>query len=47
MIPEAEDEQLRELIYRAYRIMYHVDEAGEEVLILTVLHASQQFGGMG
>ena len=47
MIPEADDEQLRELIYRDYRIMYHVDEAGEEVLILTVLHASQQFGGMG
>ena len=45
MIPEAEDNQLREVIYREYRIMYHVDEAGEEVLILTVLHSSRQFGG--
>ncbi len=47
MIPEAEDDQLHEIIYRAYRIMYHVDEAGEEVLILTVLHSSRQFGGFG
>lgn len=47
MIPEAEDDQLREVIYREYRIMYHVDEAGEEVLILTVLHSSRQFGGFG
>lgn len=46
MIPEAEDDQLREIIYRDYRIMYHVDDAGEEVLILTILHTSQQFGGL-
>ncbi len=45
MIPEAEDEQLREIIYREYRIMYHVDEMAQEVLILTVLHSSRQFGG--
>ena len=45
MIPEAEDAQLREVIYRSYRIMYHVDEEGEDVLILTVLHSSRQFGG--
>ena len=45
MIPEAEDEQLREVIYREYRIMYHVDEMDEEVLMLTVLHSSRQFGG--
>ena len=45
VIPEAEDEQLREVIYREYRIMYHVDKTEEEVLILTVLHSSRQFGG--
>lgn len=44
-IPEAEDDQLREVIYRSYRIMYYVDDEGEEVLILTVLHSSRQFGG--
>ena len=31
VIPEAEDEQLRELIYRQYRVMYHVDETEAEV----------------
>ena len=46
MIPEAEDAQLREVIYRGYRIMYHVDEAGHEVLVLTILHSSRQFGGL-
>ena len=45
VIPEAEDGQLREVIYRAYRIMYHVDGTDDEVLILTVLHSSRQFGG--
>ena len=44
MIPESEDDQLRELIYREYRIMYHVDDKNEEVLILTVIHSSRQFG---
>jgi plasmid stabilization system protein ParE len=45
VIPEAEDEYLREVMYREYRIMYHVDDAEKEVLILTVLHSSRQFGG--
>ena len=44
-IPEAEDDQLREVIHRSYRIMYYVDDEEEEVLILTVLHSSRQFGG--
>ncbi|MBX2819921.1 MAG: type II toxin-antitoxin system RelE/ParE family toxin [Rhodothermaceae bacterium] len=43
MIPESEDDQLRELIYREYRIMYHVGDKNEEVLILTVIHSSCQF----
>ncbi len=45
VIPESEDEQLREVIYREYRIMYHVDADEAEVLILTILHSSRQFGG--
>ncbi|MEM1268903.1 MAG: type II toxin-antitoxin system RelE/ParE family toxin [Bacteroidota bacterium] len=44
VIPEAEDEQLREILYRQYRIMYHVDTDGHDVFILTVLHSAQQFG---
>ncbi len=45
MIPEIEDKELREVIYRQYRIMYHVNESDEEVLIVTVVHSSRQFGG--
>lgn len=45
MIPEAEDDQHREVIYRAYRIVYFMDDENTEVLILTVLHSSRQFGG--
>ena len=40
----AADDQLRELIYREYWIMYPVDDTNEEVLILTVIHSSRQFG---
>lgn len=47
MIPESEEDALREMIYRDYRIMYHVDAADEDVLILTVLHSSRQLGGFG
>ena len=47
IIPEAEDEHLREILYRNYRIMYRVDAQDEEVLILTILHSSRQFGGFG
>ena len=44
MVPEIGEESIRELIYRSYRIMYFVDQGGEEVEILTVLHSSRQFG---
>lgn len=47
MIPEMGEEQLREVLYRNYRIMYYVDEAGEDIEILSVLHSAQQFGGFG
>ena len=46
LIPEAEDRQLREVTYRDFRIMYHVDEAGRDVLILTVLRSTRQFGSL-
>lgn len=45
MIPEIEDKQLREVIYRQYRVMYHIDKLDEEVLIVAILHSSRQFGG--
>ncbi|PSQ90124.1 MAG: type II toxin-antitoxin system RelE/ParE family toxin [Bacteroidetes bacterium QS_8_64_10] len=44
MVPEIEDEAIREVIYRNYRIVYIVDRDDEEVEVLTIFHSSQQFG---
>ena len=46
MVPEIEDEAIRELIYRDYRIIHFVDPDDREVAVLTVIHATQQFGSM-
>jgi plasmid stabilization system protein ParE len=46
MVPEIEDEAIRELIYRDYRIIYFVDVGDGEVAVLTVIHSAQQFGGL-
>lgn len=41
---EIEDDSLREVIWREYRVIYHADAEGSRVDVLTVLHSSQQFG---
>ena len=43
VVPEIEDDSIRELIYRQYRILYVVMEGSAE--ILTVYHSARQFGG--
>ena len=43
-VPEIEDEAIREVFYRNYRIVYIVDESDSEVDVLTIFHSSQQFG---
>ncbi len=45
IVPEIGQEDLREILYRNYRIMYVLSE-DEEVEILTVIHASRSFGGI-
>lgn len=47
MVPEIEDEAIREVIHRNYRIVYVVDQDDEEVDVLTIFHSSQQFGALG
>ncbi|PSQ82101.1 MAG: hypothetical protein BRD46_00395, partial [Bacteroidetes bacterium QS_8_68_15] len=47
MVPEIEDEAIREVIYRGYRIVYVVDRDKEEVEVLTIFHSAQQFGTLG
>ncbi|MEK6699152.1 MAG: type II toxin-antitoxin system RelE/ParE family toxin [Nitrospirota bacterium] len=39
VVPEAEDETIRELLFRNYRIMYRVE--ADRVLILTIIHGNR------
>jgi toxin ParE1/3/4 len=42
IVPEAENEKIRELLFQSYRIMYLVEP--DRVLILTVVHGSREIG---
>ena len=46
-VPEIEDEDLREVLYRGYRIFHIVsgEEGDERVEILSIHHSTRQFGG--
>lgn len=44
IVPEIDDEAIREIIYRDYRIVYVVDQNDETVDVLTIFHSSQQLG---
>lgn len=46
IVPEIADEDIRELIYRDYRIIYIVDTDNEQVDVLTVVHSSQHLGSL-
>lgn len=46
IVPEISDEDIRELIYRDYRIIYIVDTDNEQVDVLTVVHSSQHLGSL-
>jgi toxin ParE1/3/4 len=43
VVPELQIENIRELIHRAYRMMYWLED--DFVEILTVFHSSKEFGG--
>lgn len=47
IVPEIDDESIREVVYRDYRIVYVLDRDDEEVEVLTIFHSSQQFGTLG
>ncbi len=46
IVPEIGDEDIRELIYRDYRLIYIVDLKTEQVDVLTVIHSSQHLGSL-
>jgi len=39
VVPEAQDESIRELVHQNYRIIYRI--AGERIEILTIVHGSR------
>lgn len=43
-VPEIGDEDIREVIYRRYRIVYVVDPGDDAVDVLTIFHSAKQFG---
>ncbi len=45
IVPEIDDDAIRELIYRQYRIIYIVDAEGGRADVLTVFHSAKAFGG--
>ncbi|PAP76801.1 type II toxin-antitoxin system RelE/ParE family toxin [Rubrivirga marina] len=44
VVPEIGDDSMREVIHRNYRIVYMMLSDEERVEVLTVFHASRQFG---
>jgi len=40
VVPEFGDSSIREILYRDYRIIYHLQETGDIVHILTVTHGA-------
>jgi plasmid stabilization system protein ParE len=44
VIPELDDDALREVIFQNYRIAYEV--SGDQVVVLGVIHSAIDFGGV-
>ena len=40
VVPETQDESIRELLHQNYRIIYRI--AGERIEILTIIHGSRE-----
>lgn len=45
-VPEAERDDIRELIYQGYRLIYHVDDAQQRIKMVTVIHGSRDLGAL-
>jgi len=43
VVPEAESENVREILYRSYRVIYRI--VGERVDVLAVIHGSRDLWG--
>ena len=43
VVPEIGDDNVREVLYGSYRLMYHIDEDANMVSVTQVSHGAQQF----
>lgn len=43
-VPEAERDDIRELIYQGYRLIYRLEEAQDRIRLVTVIHGSRDIG---
>jgi toxin ParE1/3/4 len=46
LVPEAEKDDIRELIYQGYRIIYHLNESQNRIDLISILHDSRDIGSM-
>lgn len=42
-VPQIDNNNIRELIYKDHRIVYHINRIDNIISILTILHTSQKF----
>ena len=45
LVPEADNPQIRELIFHSYRIMFLLQQDKKKILIVTVVHGSRDVEG--
>ncbi len=45
VVPELGHSDLREILYRNYRIVYYLDSDTDSIEVLSIFHSSRQFGG--
>jgi plasmid stabilization system protein ParE len=43
-VPEAERDDIREIVYQGYRAIYQLREAQQEIVIVSVVHGSRDLG---
>lgn len=46
-VPEAERDDIRELICQGYRLIYRLDEAQDRIQLVTVIHSSRDLAQAG
>ena len=44
IVPEAEDDSIREIFFYSYRIMYRIKD--EKILVLTIVHGARDLGSI-